>query len=113
MTAVAAARALAHIEKSFTDAGLSPESTAQRLRISSRYLQRLLETSGISFTARVNELRLQKAKAAGLENDPDVRRRYEALLAGRVDDLELKPQLEQLTVSPEEISAAYQKELVR
>src|SRR5438876_1008018 len=57
------------------------------------------------------ELRLQKAKASGLENDPDVRRRYEAMLAGRVEDLELKPQLEQLTVSPEEISAAYQKEI--
>ena len=57
------------------------------------------------------ELRLQKAKASGLENDPDVRRRYEAILAGRVDDLQLKPQLEQLTVSPEEISAAFQKEI--
>jgi len=57
------------------------------------------------------ELRLQKAKASGLENDPDVRRRYEAILAGKVDDLELKPQLEQLRVSPEEIKTAYQKEI--
>ena len=29
--------------------------------ISSRYLQRVLETSGVSFTAYVNELRLQNA----------------------------------------------------
>ncbi len=34
---------------------------ARDLRISPRYLQRLLETSGTSFTARVNELRLQRA----------------------------------------------------
>ncbi len=32
--------------------------------VSSRYLQQLLEVSGTSFTARVTELRLQKAFAA-------------------------------------------------
>jgi AraC-like DNA-binding protein len=34
---------------------------ARRQGISPRYLQRLLETSGTSFSARVNELRLQRA----------------------------------------------------
>jgi peptidyl-prolyl cis-trans isomerase C len=59
------------------------------------------------------ELRLQKAKAAGLENDPDVKRRYEAMLAGKVEDLELKPKLEKVEVSSEEIHAEYEKEITR
>ena len=59
------------------------------------------------------ELRLQRAKASGLENDPDVQRRYQAMLAGRVEDLELKPRLEALTVTPEEIRAVYEKEVGR
>jgi AraC-like DNA-binding protein len=64
VSAVVAARratALDHIRSSFEDPELSLESAARHLRISPRYLQRLLETSGTSFTARVNELRLQRA----------------------------------------------------
>jgi AraC-like DNA-binding protein len=34
------------------------EAVARRQGISRRYLQRLLDQSGTSFTARVNELRL-------------------------------------------------------
>jgi AraC-like DNA-binding protein len=66
LSAVAAARlaaALAHIEESFVEPGLTVETVAQRQGISPRYLQRLLEMSGTSFTARVNELRLQRAFA--------------------------------------------------
>jgi len=55
------ATALDHITSSFQDPELSLETVARDLRISPRYLQRLLETSGTSFTARVNELRLQRA----------------------------------------------------
>jgi AraC-like DNA-binding protein len=60
---VAARRAtvLDHITSSFQDHELSLETVARDLRISPRYLQRLMETSGTSFTARVNELRLQRA----------------------------------------------------
>lgn len=36
-------------------------SVASRAGISPRYLQVLLEKSGVSFTARVNELRLKRA----------------------------------------------------
>jgi AraC-like DNA-binding protein len=64
LSAVAAARratALDHITSSFEDPELSLETVARDLRISPRYLQRLLEMSGTSFTARVNELRLQRA----------------------------------------------------
>jgi len=39
------------------------EAVARRQGVSRRYLQRLLEESGMSFTKRVNELRLQKAFA--------------------------------------------------
>ncbi len=64
--AAAAARLAAAIEfigKSFTDPGLSLASVADRQHISPRYLQELLEKSGASFTARVNELRLNRAFA--------------------------------------------------
>jgi AraC-like DNA-binding protein len=64
--AVAAARlaaALADINRSFTDPSLTLAVVARRQGVSPRYLQRLLEESRMSFTARVNELRLQRAFA--------------------------------------------------
>ena len=64
LSAVAAARlaaALADIQRSFTEPNLTLTAVARRQGVSPRYLQRLLEESGMSFTARVNELRLQRA----------------------------------------------------
>ncbi len=75
--AVAAARlgaVLADIEANFQEAGLSTVTVARRIGISSRYLQRLLERSGVSFTERVNELRLQRAFALLTDPDCDGRR---------------------------------------
>jgi AraC-like DNA-binding protein len=66
LSAVAAARldlALDHIAKSFEDPNLTIAAVARRQNISARYLQRLIETTGTSFTTRVNELRLQRALA--------------------------------------------------
>lgn len=63
VTAARLAAALGHIAESFEDASLTVAAVAGRQGISPRYLQYLLETSGISFTARVNELRLQRAFA--------------------------------------------------
>jgi AraC-like DNA-binding protein len=65
-SAVVAARtaaALDHIAAHFQDPGLSLAGVARRLGISPRYLQRILETSGTSFTERVYDLRLKKAFA--------------------------------------------------
>jgi AraC-like DNA-binding protein len=50
-----------HIASHFSDPQLSLSKVAQSLQISTRYLQRLLKTSGTSFTAHVTELRLQQA----------------------------------------------------
>jgi AraC-like DNA-binding protein len=64
LTAVAAARvagALDHIATHFQEPELSVEAVARRQGISPRYLQRLLERTGKSFIARVNELRLEEA----------------------------------------------------
>jgi AraC-like DNA-binding protein len=61
---VAAARlneALDCIAAHFPDPELSLIKVAEYVRISPRYLQRLLETAEKSFTAHVNELRLQRA----------------------------------------------------
>jgi AraC-like DNA-binding protein len=76
-SAVVAARlatALDHITSSFQDPELTLATVARDLRISPRYLQRLLETSGTSFTAVVNELRLQRASTLLIEADGGERR---------------------------------------
>jgi AraC-like DNA-binding protein len=62
--AVAAARlnvALDRIAAHSQDPELSLIKVAESMCISPRYLQRLLQTAGKSFTAQVNELRLQRA----------------------------------------------------
>jgi AraC-like DNA-binding protein len=66
LSAVVAARrgaALDQIAKCFQDPELSLAKVAHSQGISTRYLQRLLETTSTSFTAHVNELRLQRAFA--------------------------------------------------
>jgi AraC-like DNA-binding protein len=72
-SAVVAARlaaALDQIAARFHEPELSLAVAAHGLRISVRYLQRVLETSGVSFTARVTELRLQRAFALLCEPEP-------------------------------------------
>ena len=72
-SAIRAARLKATLDQiaaDFQEPELSVAAVAHRQGISPRYLQRLLEASGTSFTARVNELRLQRAFAllSGSEN---------------------------------------------
>jgi hypothetical protein len=57
------------------------------------------------------ELRLQKARAAGLESDPDVRRTFDEVLVSKLEERELTPQIDGLKITPEEVRAAYEKEL--
>jgi AraC-like DNA-binding protein len=63
MAAARLAAAVADIAKSFSDPRLTVAAVARRQGVSPRYLQRLFEESGTSFTARVQELRLQRAFA--------------------------------------------------
>ncbi|MBB4397179.1 AraC family transcriptional regulator [Bradyrhizobium sp. ERR14] len=63
-SAIVAARhsaVLDYIAAHFQKPGLSVEEVAHRQGISPRYLQRLMASSGSSFTGHVNELRLQLA----------------------------------------------------
>ena len=53
--------ALDYIASHFSDPKLSLTKVARSLRISPRYLQRLLETAGMSFASNVIELRLKQA----------------------------------------------------
>lgn len=59
------------------------------------------------------EVQLQRAKAAGLENDPEVQRNYANLLIARLRERELAPRLESNSVSAAEVQAEYQKNLGR
>lgn len=52
---------LAYISSHFCDPNLNGSSLADKLGISQRYLQRLLEATGKTFTEHVNELRLDRA----------------------------------------------------
>jgi AraC-like DNA-binding protein len=86
--AVAAARlalAFRHIAESFTEPGLSVEVVARRQRVSARYLQRLLERAGTSFTSHLTELRLQKALA--LLTEPDSGRVVDVAMMAGFNDL--------------------------
>jgi AraC-like DNA-binding protein len=89
LSAVAAAHLHAifdHIASHFSDPELSPSKVAQTMRISTRYLQRLLKTSGTSFTAHVTELRLQHAfMLLTAQESSDVRICAVALRAGLSD----------------------------
>jgi AraC-like DNA-binding protein len=53
---------LAEIRTSFSNPVFSPRHLAQKLTLSPRYVQALLHETGASFTERVLELRLQKAR---------------------------------------------------
>jgi PPIC-type PPIASE domain len=59
------------------------------------------------------ELHLQKARAEGLENNFDVRRRYEDILARAVEKRDLMPRLAAVRVSSEEVQGAYHEALTR
>jgi AraC-like DNA-binding protein len=54
---------LDQLARSFHEPELTLATVAKGQRMSPRYLQRLLETAGTSFTACVNEMRLQRAFA--------------------------------------------------
>jgi AraC-like DNA-binding protein len=70
----------------FSDPELSLSKVARRLQISTRYLQRMLEISGTTFTAHVTELRLNHAFALlTAQGKSDVRICDVALQAGFSD----------------------------
>jgi AraC-like DNA-binding protein len=89
LSAVAAAHLHAifdHIASHFSDPELTLSKVAQTMRISTRYLQRLLKTSETSFTAHVTELRLKHAfMLLTAQDSSDVRICDIALRAGFSD----------------------------
>ena len=54
---------------------------------------------------------VQQAKAAGLDNSPDVHRTFETILIAKLKETQLEPRLAAVKISPEEIQAAYQKDI--
>lgn len=52
---------LAEINAGFSHSSFSLDTVARRVRLSPRYVQDLLQDTGVSFVSRVTELRLQKA----------------------------------------------------
>ncbi|TWI02107.1 AraC-like protein [Bradyrhizobium daqingense] len=62
---------IANIRARFADASFSPNELARKLGLSPRYVQELLQETGSSFTERVAELRLQKARKMLLDSRYD------------------------------------------
>jgi AraC-like DNA-binding protein len=60
---------VAEIKRGFSDPAFSAHTVAAKLGIAAHYVQNLLGETGASFTERVLELRLQKARA--MLSDPD------------------------------------------
>jgi AraC-like DNA-binding protein len=54
---------IGEIRARFADPAFTPQAAASRIGLSARYLQDLLQETGSSFTERIMELRLQKARA--------------------------------------------------
>ncbi len=87
---VAAARLAAirlRIAAQFSDPLLSAPGVAALERISERYLQRLLESSGTTFTALVNDLRLDHARALLSAAGTKTQRILDVALASGFTDL--------------------------
>lgn len=74
------------IAGTYSEPGLTVAKVARKQLLSPRYLQRLLETTGTSFTARVTELRLQKALTL-LTGDHGKRRISEVALQAGFSDI--------------------------
>jgi AraC-like DNA-binding protein len=55
--------AISNIRMNFSDPAFSPQQLGRNLHLSARYVQELLQEAGASFTERVTELRLQKARS--------------------------------------------------
>jgi len=90
LSAVAAARldaALGHIAARFQEPDLAVTSIARSQGISPRYLQRLIETTGTTFTARLTELRLQRAFALLIEARDGTRRISDIALQAGFSDI--------------------------
>ena len=54
---------LAELKAGFSDPAFSPGTVAAKLGLTTSYIQKLLHETGLSFTERIIELRLQKARA--------------------------------------------------
>lgn len=57
-----------------------------------------------------DEALVQRALAAGLDQDAEVRRAWRSLMIGTLKSRELEPHLREVVLSPEEIQAAYERE---
>ena len=77
---------LSEIEANFARPEFSTEYLARKLGLSPRYMQELLQEEGASFTERVLELRLQRARAILADQRNNGRNVLEIALAAGFND---------------------------
>jgi AraC-like DNA-binding protein len=78
---------LDHIATHYDEPGLSVAAAAEAQGISPRYLQRLVQSTGMTFTEHVNELRLQWAFALLTEAHDNERRISDIALDAGFSDI--------------------------
>jgi hypothetical protein len=71
LRAARTAHILAEIKASFSNPAFSPHAIARKLGVTTRYVQELLAESGSTFTDRVMESRLQRARAMLMDRRHD------------------------------------------
>ncbi|TPI53740.1 MULTISPECIES: AraC family transcriptional regulator [unclassified Mesorhizobium] len=76
---------LATIAEDFADPGISAQGVAQQLGLSARYVHDLLQETGVSFSERVLELRLQSAHRMLSQRHSDMRVSDIAMTSGFSD----------------------------
>lgn len=90
MRGLRAARAreiVAVIAERFAGPGFSPQEVCLKLGLSQRYMQELLQETGLSFTERVLELRLQRARTMLADRRNDRRKIGDIAFASGFSDI--------------------------
>ena len=78
---------VAEIKASYTDPSLSPQSVGAKLKLSPRYIQDLMQETGQTFTERVMELRLQRARSLLASSQHDAKKVIEIAQTSGFNDL--------------------------
>ena len=78
---------LAKIADNFANPGISAQCVAKELGLSARYVHDLLQETGISFSERVLELRLQRARKMLSQRQNDAMRISEIALMNGFSDM--------------------------
>lgn len=95
------------------DRTIRAEDVQQEIAWRQRHRRPVPEPAALLEEMISQEALLQKARAAGIDQDPEFQRTWRALLVAKLKERDLAPRLEAVEVTPEELRAASEKEAQR